>query len=215
MKKRVGLVVVSLALTGCDGNAIKFADATKRLLQEYQKKITDEIAEATGFYQRNSAIMAEASWRRLNDGLSATRDERSTALAADYEDSRKSPTLVRSEIREYVLLDAEQRKQSLATDVDTTLPYLERLVALEADKEKVAALSNMLEALAKPRSLIDEGKELQKFVDDTKNSYAKLVCDDQLTKQKAAATSISTCKFDRATGAPQFRCNSCFIGCRC
>src|SRR5258708_1822088 len=81
MKKQIWFVLASLALSGCDGDAIKFATETKKLLDEYQKKIADEIKEANGFYQRNAALQANASWRRLNDSLSATRGERSTALA--------------------------------------------------------------------------------------------------------------------------------------
>jgi hypothetical protein len=191
MKKRVLLVLASITLMGCDANALRFAAETRRLLEEYQKKIAAEITDARGFYQRNSALLASAAWRRLNDGLAAGRIERSTALSADYMDGRKSSSLMRSEIRDYVLTEVEERRRSLSADVDSCLPYMERLNALEADQEKVAALSRMIEMLAKPRSMVDETRELGQFVDDAKTGYNKLVCDDLSAKQKAAAAAIA------------------------
>ncbi len=190
MPKRTLLIPVILLLAGCDKSAIRFAKETKKLLQEYQKRVEAQISETEKYQGRHASLSASANWRRLNDTLDVERDERSTELAADYLEGRKPASLYRSQLRAYAQLEYEQRRQSLAANVDGSFPYLERLAALDADKENIQALSKMLGSLAENQSFSKELKDLESLVTDTKTAFDKQVCAELKKKGSAAAEKL-------------------------
>jgi len=188
-------LILTVLLTGCDDDAIRFANQTHALLNEYQKRINDQISATSKYYTADSEIGKTEARRQLNSTLSVDRDERSTQLAADYLEGRKPPSLYRTELRSYAQSEYDARKASYAAAVDASLPYVQQLAKLQADKETVEALGKALEALEKKRSLKTEAEDLKGFVDQTKSGFNLLVCAD-LKTQKADLTE----KIKTATG---------------
>jgi hypothetical protein len=119
----------------------------------------------------------------LETALAVDRDERSTELTANYLEDRKPASLYRTELRAYAQSEYETRKSSYAAAIDASLPYVQQLARLQADKETVDALSKALDALQKKRSLKDEAKDLESFVDQTKKDFSLLVCADLKDKK--------------------------------
>jgi hypothetical protein len=173
----------AILLAGCDSTAIEFAKQTRALLNEYQKKINDQISEATQYYGQDADIAKSAASRQLNDSLGVDREERSSELASDYLEGRKPVSLYRTHIRAYAKVEYDARKDSLQAAVDASLPYVQQLAKLEADKETVEALGKALDALQQKRSLKTEGEDLKGFVAETKKDFGQMVCAD-LKRQK-------------------------------
>jgi hypothetical protein len=199
MPKKFFLPLLALVLAGCDSTAIEFAKQTRALLNEYQKSINDQISHAAQYYNRDADIAKGAASRQLNDSLAVERDERTNELAADYLEGRKPVSLYRTHLRSYAQAEYDARKASLESAVDTSLPYVQQLAKLEADKETVEALGKALNALQQKRSLKTEATDLEGFVTETKKDFTLMVCTDLKTKQTALATKIAAESGDQKT----------------
>jgi hypothetical protein len=185
MKTLIGFLPFCLLLTGCDQRAEEFARQADGLLNEYQKRIDDQIASATVYYQKAAAISALQAERVGIESLQAEREERATHLEADYREGRKPPSLYRSDLRSYAEVDYAHLKAELTADVDASAPYLSQLVTLETDQAVIDAFDKILKNLAKPRSIRDEVTDIQQFITDSKTEFDKLVCAG-IAKQLAA-----------------------------
>ena len=64
------------------------------------------------------------------------------------------------------------------TDIDEETNYLKRYQSLAVEQDKVAALAQLLDAMAKKQSLKDEISALVGFAEDTKTEFDKKVCAD-------------------------------------
>jgi hypothetical protein len=171
-------LLLTVFLVGCDGDAIKFATQTRELLNEYQKKINEQISLASKFYAADAEIAVNEGQRQMSRTLAVDRDERSTELAANYLEGRKPPSLYRTELRAYAQAEYDAKKASYQAAIDASLPYVQQLAKLQADKETVEALGKALDALQKKRSLGVEAKDLAGFVNETKKDFSLLVCAD-------------------------------------
>jgi hypothetical protein len=185
MKLLIGILPFCLLLTGCDERAEEFARQTDGLLNEYHKRIDEQIARATAYYQQAATISAAQAERVGLESLQAERNERATHLEADYREGRKPPSLYRSDLRNYAEEDFAHLKDALIADVDASAPYLSQLVTLESDQAVIDAFDKILKNLARPRSIRDEVNDIQQFVTDSKTEFDKLVCSG-IAKQLAA-----------------------------
>ncbi|MDQ2945515.1 MAG: hypothetical protein M3Y27_06160 [Acidobacteriota bacterium] len=165
-----------LVLLGCEQRAAQFAKQADALLIEYQKRIDNQIASSTAYYQRAAALSAAEAARVGIEVLQAERNERATRLEADYRENRRPVSLYRDDLRAYAELDFSHLKAWLSADVDASAPYLQQLVALESDKATIDAFDKILKNLAQPRSIGAEIKDIQQFVADSKTDFDKRVC---------------------------------------
>jgi len=177
MKAWFAILPFCALLTGCDGRATEFARQADELLREYQKRIDDQIAAATAYYQRAATISAAQAERVGIETLQAERSERASHLEADYRENRKPVSLYRSDLRTYADLDFTRLKAELTADVDASAPYLSQLVTLESNRAVIDAFDKILKNLAQPRSIRDEVNDIQQFIQNSKTEYGKLVCD--------------------------------------
>jgi len=200
MKLNTLPLLLTVFLVGCDGDANKFAQQTHELLNEYRKKINQQISLASKYYNADADIGVSEARRQMSGTLAVDRDERSTELAVNYLEGRKPPSLYRTELRAYAQAEYDARKASYQAAVDASLPYVQQLAKLQADKETVDALGKALDALQKKRGLAVEVKDLDGFVNETKKDFSLLVCTD-LKDQKAkldaqASTAVGSKKTD-------------------
>ncbi|HEY6391523.1 MAG TPA: hypothetical protein VIX89_09605 [Bryobacteraceae bacterium] len=200
MKLNTLPLLLTVFLVGCDGAANKFAQQTHELLNEYRKKINEQISLASKYYTADADIGVNEARRQMNSALAVDRDERSTELAVNYLDGRKPPSSYRTELRAYAQAEYDARKASYQAAIDASLPYVQQLAKLQADKETVDALGKALDALEKKRGLGVEMKDLEGFVNETKKDFSLLVCADlrnQKTKLDAQAnTAVGSQKTD-------------------
>lgn len=178
MKKTVaGFALLSaLLLTGCDTEAREFAAKTAALLREYEAKLSQEIGESEKHYRQFAAVEADSAHRRgiVDEGVA--RREMADKWSADYIERAKQARRVREQLLEVAKAQFEISQKRWLTDVDESRIYIEKLEKLQADKEKVEALGKLLDTLTKKRSLVDQGKEIAKFVEATKEELDKKIC---------------------------------------
>lgn len=178
MKRLLLLSPCLVILAGCEERVALFAARTNDLLQEYQKRIANQMTESSAYYQKYAVQQSFETKRIGVDSLEAERNERAGELEAEYRMGRKQPASYRTHLREYADLQYKRNLEWLSSDTDSVAAYLQKLTKLEQDKATVDAFSKILLNLAKPRSLKDEIEEAKKFVSDAKAEFDKLVCDE-------------------------------------
>jgi hypothetical protein len=186
MKKLISLAPILMVLTGCDQQAIEFARKADDLLTAYQKRINEQMAESTKFYQRSATFEALRARRLILENLEAERNERSTALEADLRGGRRFASLYRTYLRDYADGHYQKTVEWLSADTDAVAPYLQQLVALESDQAVIDAFGKSLKNLEKPRGLIAQANDVKDFVQGTKQEFDKLLCTDLKGKMDKA-----------------------------
>src|ERR1051326_172624 len=186
MKKLISLAPILMVLTGCDQQAIECARKADDLLTAYQKRINEQMAESTKFYQRSATFEALRARRLILENLEAERNERSTALEADLRGGRRFASLYRTYLRDYADGHYQKTVEWLSADTDAVAPYLQQLVALESDQAVIDAFGKSLKNLEKPRGLIAQANDVKDFVQGTKQEFDKLLCTDLKGKMDKA-----------------------------
>ncbi|MGJ5820092.1 hypothetical protein [Paludibaculum fermentans] len=182
-------VLGALLLTGCDREAQEFAAKTAALLKEYESKLSQEIGESEKHYQKFAAVEADSARRRGIEDDAVARREMADKWSADYIERVKQARRVREQLLEVAKVQFEINQKRWLSDLDESRIYLEKLEKLQADKEKVEALGKLLGSLTKKQSLVDQGKEIGKFVEATKEELDKKICADIIAKIKDKETS--------------------------
>ena len=83
------IVVGTVGLCGCDEEAQNFAVQTLKILEHRSADLTAKIGAEKTAYSQSSVHAAEDHRALIDITLRNERNERSTALAADYEEGRK------------------------------------------------------------------------------------------------------------------------------
>ncbi|MGC4049133.1 MAG: hypothetical protein QM757_06410 [Paludibaculum sp.] len=199
-------VLGALLLTGCDRDAQEFAARTAALLKEYEARLSQEIGESEKHYRRFAAVEADSAHRRAIVDEGVSRREMADRWSADYIERAKQARRVREQLLEVAKAQFEISQKRWLTDVDESRVYLEKLEKLQADKEKVEALGKLLDSLTKKQSLVDQGKEIGKFVEATKVELDRKICagiDTELGKDGVSAerkAALKQLKDDRKCG---------------
>ena len=167
---------LSVCLTGCDDKAKKFAEQTKSLLDQRSEQLAAKIAAEKAAYKKSAAHATENQRALVDSTLRNERNERTDELAADYSEGRKPVSLWRKHIAEYAKIDFTQNRDLLAADMQSETRYLQKFEDLKVEKEKVDALSKLLEALSKKRTLKEDSDALSGFSQDTKLRFDTKVC---------------------------------------
>ncbi|MBN9661002.1 MAG: hypothetical protein J0H49_22615 [Acidobacteria bacterium] len=208
MKKTfAGTALLSaLLLAGCDTEAREFAAKTAVLLKEYEARLSQEIGESEKHYRQFAAVEADSAHRRAIVDEGVARREMADKWSADYIERAKQARRVREQLLEVAKVQFEVNQKRWLNDADESRIYLDKLEKLQADKEKVEALGKLLESLVKKQSLVDQGKEIGKFVEATKEELDKKICadigkriDDPATKADSKAA-LEQLRKDRKCG---------------
>jgi hypothetical protein len=196
------LVVASvLALSGCDDKAREFAAQTLKILEHRSSDLAGKIAAEKAAYSQ-SAIHAAEDQRALSDStLQNERNERSSVLAAEYDEGDKPVSRWRQDLADYGQVDDDTNMKLFSSDLDESSQYLQVFENLKIEQDKVDALTKLLGTLAEKQSLKAEVEAVGKFAEDSKTEFDKKVCtqiktDQQSTdpKIKAAADAAAKAK---------------------
>lgn len=180
------LLPLILTLTSCDQNARDFAKNAKALLDEYAARIDGQIQAESQYYQRDAVLEAKHRHENLLNSATAERSERFSEVAASISQGSKSPLQFRTYLRDYAQSEYTSRRDEYYGEVDATRPYLAKLQALAASKDRIQALSKLLDGLSQKVSPIDETGAIKQTVSDAKTDFDRLICDDIVTKLKTA-----------------------------
>jgi hypothetical protein len=178
----LGLVAACVAIAGCDDQARDFAQKTKVILDQRSEQLTRKIAAEKKAYDSSASQAFEDHRALVDSSLQNERNERSDALAADYEEGRKPVSLWRKDLSDYARIDYEANRELLLADMDANTRFLQDFDDLKIEQDKVDALSKLLAALAQKPSLKDDINAISSFAGDTKTEFDKKVC-SQLKSQ--------------------------------
>lgn len=166
----------AVLLSGCDGAAREFATKAAALLREYESQLSAEIGESEQYYRQYAAVEADSLRRRNVENEGVVRREMADKWSADYIEQKRNAVRLREQLLEAAKAQFEVSQRRWLNDVDEGRIYLEKVEKLQADKEKVEALGKLLDSLAKKRSLADQGEEIRKFVEATKEDLDVKIC---------------------------------------
>jgi hypothetical protein len=185
VQSRLGLtaLVLSSLAVACDDKARDFATKTKQILDQRSAQLSAKIGAEKIAYERSAAHAAEDHRALVESSLQNERNERSDALAADYEEGRKPVSLWRKDLADYAQIDYRVNRQLLTDDVEASSRYLNNFAELAVEKDKVDALSKLLASLAKKPTLKSDIEALATFASDTKDEFEKKVCADLKAKK--------------------------------
>ena len=178
----LGFLAASVAIVGCDDQARDFAQKTKAILDQRSEQLLKKITAERTAYDRFASQTAEDQRALVDSALQNERNERSDALAADYDEGRKPVSLWRKDLSEYARIDYEANRELLVADMDANTRFLQNFDNLKIEQDKVDALAKVLAALSQKPSLKDDISAISSFAGDTKTEFDKKVC-SQLKSQ--------------------------------
>jgi hypothetical protein len=173
---RIGCCLLAVAATGCDEKAIEFARRTKAILSQRSDQLALKIAAESAAYNQAAAVAAESARDLIDSALRNERNERASALAADYKEERKPISLWRTHLAEYARIDRDAHQELLISDVDARSRYLRQFEALKIEQDKVDALAKLLDALIQKPTLQQNIESLATFADQTRTEFETKVC---------------------------------------
>lgn len=180
----LGLLAVTVGLSGCDEEARDFATKTKAILDQRSVQLSKKIAVEKEIYDKEAAAASEDHRALVDSTLQNERNERSDSLSADYEEGRKPVSLWRKDLAEYAKIDYTTNREILISEMDSSTLYLQKVDDLKIEQDKVDALSKLLATLAKKSSIKDGIGALASFAEDSKQEFDKKIC-TQLKSQKS------------------------------
>jgi hypothetical protein len=200
-----GLIALCVALTGCDENARRMAKEASEILHTYEKQLDAKLHAELTAYQKQAQIEAEASRRQAFENLEQERVERSRSIAADLVEKQMRASKWRQALRDYAIVDFSVQREFLLGNLNSESRYLERILELQLDKQKVAALTKAFEALTQETKLTGQAKDLATFGSDAKNQFDKNVCaglkSELDVQNKALAAAATDADKDKANTA--------------
>jgi hypothetical protein len=156
------------------------------MLDEYGARINGQIQAESQYYQRDAVLEVRHQHENLLNSTRAERAEQGSDLAAELTEGSRSTLRIRSYLREYAQFEYTSRRDAYTGEIDATRPYLAKLQALQANKDRIEALGKLLDGLSKKLSLTDEVSAIKQTVSASKTDFDKLICDDIATKLKTA-----------------------------
>ncbi len=194
------IVVGTVGLSGCDEQARKFASQTLKILERRSAELSAKIVAEKAAYSRSAVHAAEDHRALVDITLRNERNERSTDLAAEY-DEGKPVSQWRKDLAEYGSVDYDANMEMFSADLDESSQYLQVFEDLKIEQDKVDALTKLLGALAEKQSLKAEVEAVGKFAEDSSKEFNQKVCtqikadqDSTDAKVKAAADAAFAAK---------------------
>jgi Tfp pilus assembly protein FimV len=164
-----------ILLAGCDDKARDFAKNAKVLLDEYSRRIDRQIQVESEYYQRNAVLQVRHQHENAANAARADRSERVVEQALRLNPDR---TTIRSVLKDYAQSEYNSRRAAYLGETELTRQFLANIQALQADKERIAALGKLLDSLSAKRGTVEQIKAVQQAVGETKDDFDKLICKD-------------------------------------
>jgi len=172
----VGFATLAASQTSCDEDARRLAKEAARVLGNYQAELQKKLDAEETAYRRQAQIESQAQRDQAFAMLEQERIERSRSMALDYLETSKSPARWREPLRDYAKADYGVQRQLLLEELDTDSRYLEKIQALEVDKQKIAALKRAFEALAAQPEAVKTAAGLAQAGNETITQFDRMVC---------------------------------------
>ena len=193
----ISLLIIGVAcLSACgDQEAREYAAKMIPVLDSYQEQLSQKIKAEQDSYQELADTYDQARKADITIHLAGERESRSEELGETIANSNKPSFLqITAPLQEYATLDFETTKSLLQEELDARSKYLSDLESIEIDLQKVKALKNALQEMAKSKGGFKSFKEAANFLLKADEGVNSLLCTDLkkqldlLNKAKAAAT---------------------------
>jgi len=185
--------VVGLSACG-DKEAREYAAKMIPVLDSYQEQLSQKIKAEQDSYEELADTYDQARKADITIHLAGERENRSEELGETIANSTKPSFLqITAPLQEYATLDFETTKSVLQEELDARSKYLSDLESIEIDLQKVKALKNALQEMAKSKGDFKSFKEAADFLLKADDGINSLLCTDLkkqldlLNKAKAAA----------------------------
>ena len=184
------LAVGTFGLCGCDETAQSFATKTLNILERRSADLSAKVGAEKTAYARWALHAAEDDRALVDSTLQNERNERSSILAADYDEGRKPVSQWRKDLAEYGRVDYEANMEMFSAGLDGSSQYLQAFESLKVEQDKVDALTKLLGALTKKQSMKADVEALGKFAEDSSKEFNKKVCTQVKTDQSSADATV-------------------------
>jgi len=180
------LIIGVLGLSGCgDKEAREYAAKLIPLLDSYQEQLSLKIKVEQDSYSELADIYEEARRSDIVDQLEIERNRRAEESGEKIANAKDAPSLLQilAPLQEYGKLDFESTQALLQEELDARGKYLTDLESIEIELQKVKALKEALQEMAKSKGDLKKLQEAASFLTKTDEEINKLLCVD-LRKQK-------------------------------
>src|SRR3977135_2273782 len=150
----ISLLIIGVAcLSACgDQEAREYAAKMIPVLDSYQEQLSQKIKAEHDPYQELADTYDQARKADITIHLAGERESRSEELGETIANSNKPSFLqITAPLQEYATLDFETTKSLLQEELDARSKYLSDLESIEIDLQKVKALKNALQEMAKSK----------------------------------------------------------------
>jgi len=202
---KFGSLFLCLVLVSCDYKARSLARQATVVLQQRSVELSNAIAAEIEAYNDYSVEWVREERDLTNSSLANERSERVNELKVEYlqnGNGGKPVSLWRKDLSDYAQIDYLARRNLLASDLNASTLYLQRLETLKEDQDKAEALAKLLATLAKQPSAKDELTAVTDFAQEAKNSFDGKVCADLKTKSDAGNASALKLSKDKGCKQP-------------
>jgi outer membrane murein-binding lipoprotein Lpp len=190
------LSIAVVSLSGCgDKEAREYASKLVPVLDSYQEQLSSKIKAERESYGELADSYEEARQEDISLRLSMERRNRSEALAEELITSSNAPRLANiiGPLKEYAKLDFDTTRTLLDEQMDSRSKYLADLESLEIEAQKIKALKESLEDLAKSKASFKKFKGTADFIAKTEEGMNTLLCADfkkQIEELKASKAGL-------------------------
>lgn len=186
--KKIFIVILVLGmifLSGCgDKEARQYAEKMIPVLDSYQEQLSQKIKVEKESYNELADTYDEARKADIILRLTNERRRRAEIAGEKIVNSKDNITLTQilDSLQDYAKSDFETTQALLQEELDTRSQYLTNLESLEIELQKIKAVKEALQELAKGKSDFKQFKQSADFVLKTDEEINKLLCAD-LSKQ--------------------------------
>lgn len=196
MKRRISVALAFALLASCrsERDAMDYANALLQALRQYQAEVENKVKAEQAAYRSLSGTYSIAKRDDLNLSLQLERSERALRQSERFE--AKPPRL--SELHDLMLdygrMDFEATSKLYTEEMEAKDQLLAGLEGLEADRQRIQALAQGIEDLARPKSELARLKNFQSFATGVQTEFGRLVCCDLNVQLAAAEAELTKAK---------------------
>lgn len=165
MNRSIPIVAACLMLTGCsEKDARDYAAKLSNLLASYSRQLDARMSGEVKRYRAEALDFETARDTDVESNLQMDRTAAAIAMIRELESGRlTSGKLLDTVLPEYAEKDFAETRRIYQRSDDAYLEHIKNLQDLTVETAKVRALENALAALAKEKSLLEWGGDLNAY----------------------------------------------------
>ena len=170
------------------GDPVCYAQEIKAMLNEYTKRLSTSVKRKRAAYARTAHQFDRDMRSQVDSRLALARSREGEEFTRDLLAGRAPAAEWSRRVADYAIRDFNANRQLLRSDLETgsAQGFVSSLEDLIFQVDNVKKLSDLVDLLAKPRSLKDELDQVLAFGKEIKDQYKKAAC-DEVTGQRDAA----------------------------